>query len=94
MSDTARRSTPTEKMLQYARKVAAALGEDLPEEVEASFDACRDWLDQNAERVPPTEKQVSFAKQIAEASGEDIPDDVLASKAKLSRWLDEHAGGV
>lgn len=94
MSDTARRNTPTEKMLQYAHKVAAALGEDLPEEAEADFDACRDWLDQNAERVPPTPKQIDYARQLAEAAGEDIPDDVLASKTKLSRWLDERAGGA
>ena len=87
------RSTPTDKMLSYARKIAGELGEDLPREVETSFDACRAFIDANADSVPPTEKQLAFAERIAESSGEEIPDDVRASKRKLSAWLDERVDG-
>ena len=86
------RSTPTDKMLSYARKIAEELGEDLPQEVEKSFDACRAFIDANADSIPPTEKQLAFAERLADSSGEDIPADVLASKRKLSAWLDERAG--
>ena len=86
------RSTPTDKMLSYARKIADELGEDLPQEVEKSFDACRAFIDANADSIPPTDKQLAFAERLAESSGEEIPADVLASKRKLSAWLDERAG--
>jgi hypothetical protein len=86
------RSTPTDKMLSYARKIAEELGEDLPQEVEESFDACRAFIDANADSIPPTEKQLAFAERLADSNGEEIPADVLASKRKLSAWLDERAG--
>ncbi len=92
--NTPRRTTPTESMLGYARKVAKALGEDLPKDAETDFDTCRNWLDSNAERVPPTQKQVDYAQQLAESAGETIPDDVATSKPKLSKWIDEHVAGA
>lgn len=93
MSDNenkASRSTPTERMLNLARSIANDLQIGLPEEVEQSFDACRDFIDENLEKVPPTEKQLAYANRIAETQGAAIPDDVITSKNKLSKWLDQH----
>ncbi|WP_414039333.1 hypothetical protein ACJU26_08890 [Acidithiobacillus sp. M4-SHS-6] len=88
-----KRSTPTDKMLSYARSIADALDMDLPESVDGSFDACRDFIDQHAESVPPTDKQVKFATTLADDLGEDIPRRVLDSKILLSRWIDDHQEG-
>lgn len=83
------RSTPTDKMLSYAMKIASELGVDLPQEAEESFDACRAFIDANADSVPPTDKQVGLAERLADSNGVIIPDDVMASKRKLSAWIDE-----
>ena len=90
--DTAKkRSSPTEKMLDYASRIADALDMDLPEDVETSFDACRAFIDEYAVQVPPTDKQVDFAHSLAEGLGEDIPEDILDSKIRLSEWIDAHS---
>lgn len=68
------------------------MGAASPPGVEESFDACRAFIDANADSIPPTEKQLAFAERLADSNGEEIPADVLASKRKLSAWLDERAG--
>ncbi len=91
-SSNVQRSNPTDKMLTYARKIADELSVELPVEAETSFDACRAFIDANADSVPPTDKQLSLAQRLSESNGVDIPDDVLASKRKLSAWIDEQNG--
>lgn len=86
-----RANKPTPKMLDFARKIAAKLGEELPEDVEASFDACRAYLDANQEVARrPSEKQLNFANNIAERKGLEISAEVLADGRKLSAWIDEN----
>jgi len=80
---------PTSKMIDFARKIATRLGQELPKEVEASFDACKAYLDANQAAVKrPTEKQLGFANNIAERKGLEIPDDALADGKLLSAWID------
>lgn len=80
---------PTPKMVDFARRIATKLGQDLPEEVEASFDACKAYLDANqAAAKQPSEKQLSFANSIAERKGVEIPAEALAEGKLLSAWID------
>lgn len=80
---------PTAKMVGFARSIAAKLGEELPPEVEESFDACKAYLDANQAAVKrPSEKQLSYAKSIAERKGAKIPADALADGKLLSAWID------
>ncbi|AWP23829.1 hypothetical protein C4901_11240 [Acidiferrobacter sp. SPIII_3] len=50
-------------MLSYARKIADEFGEDPPRDVETCFNACRAFIDANADSIPPTEKRLSFAER-------------------------------
>jgi hypothetical protein len=86
------RSTPTPKMLDFAKSVAEQLGVDLPAEAETSFEACRDFLD--AHPLPPTQKQLDFANKLAEERHIEVPEEALADKRKLSAWIDEILQGA
>lgn len=88
-TNTSRANKPTQKMLDFARNIAAKLGQELPPEVEESFDACRAYLDENqAVANQPSEKQVNFAQLIAERKGIEVPADVLKDRKRLSAWID------
>lgn len=84
-----RANKPTTKMLDYAKRIATKLGQDLPEEVENNFDACRAYIDENqAVAKAPSERQLSYAKSIAERKGAEIPAEALADGKLLSAWID------
>jgi hypothetical protein len=87
MTDTTRKSTPTPKMLDFATKIAQRKGEPLPAEVSADFDACKAYLDQNA-NTAPSEKALEYAQKISEKTGVAIPPDAIVSGKALSTWID------
>jgi hypothetical protein len=87
MSENARK--PTEKMLEFAKKLATRKGEPLPPEVAADFVACKAYLDAN-QILPPSEKQLAYAGNIANRKGLTIPADVAASGKLISAWIDEN----
>lgn len=90
MQDSAVRK-PTDKMIEFARSIAARMGAALPEEALASFDACREFIDNNKAAVMgPTDKQLSFANTIAQRKGISIPADVARDGRALSKWIDEN----
>lgn len=86
----ARRSTPTDKMLVWAEKVADRTGDELPDEAREDFEVCRQWLDDHP-NIPPSEKQIAYAQRIAEESDIELPDDALTDYKVMSKWLDENA---
>lgn len=82
---------PTQKMLEYAEKIATRLGQTLEPGVAEDFDKCRAYIDQNKEAANrPTEKQLVFARRIAERTGELIPPEALANGRELSTWIDKN----
>jgi DNA topoisomerase-3 len=84
-----RSSAPTPKMLEYASNIAAKMGTSLPENVAASFEACKEFIDANKEAaMRPSEKQLKFATSIAERKGLAIPTETLANGKELSAWID------
>lgn len=90
-STAPRAGKPTQKMLEFAQKIAAKLGINLPEEAEKDFDVCRAFIDENKEAANrPSEKQLAFAHKIAERKGVEIPEEVLADSRALSKWIDEN----
>jgi len=93
MSDNQERaaSKPTEKMLEYATKIAKAIGQDLPEDVSLDFEACKAFIDANKEAANrPSEKQLKFAQSIAAKKNLTIPDTALADAREISKWIDEN----
>ena len=88
---TQRTNKPTDKMLEFAKNVAKKMGQPLPDEVMASFDACRAYLDSNKEAANrPSEKQLNFANSIAERKGLVVPPEAAANSKELSKWIDDN----
>lgn len=86
-----RSSAPTPKMLQFAERIAARLGEAVPAEVAADFEKCKAYIDEKKDAANrPTAKQLSFAKTIAERKGVEIPEAELNDGRALSKWIDEN----
>lgn len=94
MSDNQERSTskPTEKMLEYATKIAKAINlPAVPDNVLESFEDCKAFIDENKEAANrPSEKQLNFARSIATKKGLTIPDTALADAREISKWIDEN----
>lgn len=94
MSDNQERSTskPTEKMLEYATKIAKAINlPAVPDNVLESFEECKKFIDDNKEAANrPSEKQLNFARSIATKKGLTIPDTALADAREISKWIDEN----
>lgn len=86
-------SKPTEKMLEYATKIAKAINQPLPDEVVADFDACKAFIDANKEAANrPSEKQLKFAQSIADKRQLEIPAEALADAREISKWIDANKG--
>jgi len=84
-----RSNAPTPKMLEYASNIAKRIGAALPDDVSASFDACKQFIDDHKDAaLRPTEKQLKFAGSIAERKGIAIPPEVEANGQLLSKWID------
>jgi DNA topoisomerase IA len=93
MSENQERSAskPTEKMLEYATKIAKAIGQPVPDEVVADFEACKLFIDANKEAANrPSEKQLKFAESIAAKKQLTIPPEALADAREISKWIDEN----
>lgn len=93
MSDTSekRASTPTDKMLEFAKSIAKSLSIRVPDEVMTDFDACREFIDANKEKAnAPSDKQLEYAKSIAKRKNLTIPPATMADRRALSRWIDEN----
>ena len=93
MSDSSapRSNKPSDKMLEFAKNIAKKLGQAVPDEVAADWEACKKFIDDNKDAANrPTDKQVNFAKTIADRKGATIPPEILANGRELSRWIDEN----
>jgi DNA topoisomerase-3 len=94
MSDNQERSTskPTEKMMEYATKIAKAINlPAVPDNVLESFEECKKFIDDNKDAANrPSEKQLNFARSIATKKGLTIPDTALADAREISKWIDEN----
>ncbi|MCC5609595.1 hypothetical protein LC612_23165 [Nostoc sp. CHAB 5834] len=92
-TDNARATKPTDKMLDYAKKIATRLNIRVPDEVMTDFEVCKQFIDDNKDAANrPSDKQLSFANNIAETKGLTIPPEVQANGRELSKWIDENKG--
>jgi DNA topoisomerase-3 len=83
---------PSEKQLAFGRRIAQAIGEEIPEEAMKSSKEFSAWIDSVKSRAPappPSEKQLEFARKIAGESGMDIPPAALKDAKQLSSFIDE-----
>ncbi|KWT98319.1 MULTISPECIES: DNA topoisomerase [unclassified Variovorax] len=92
MTDTPKRANkPSDKMLEFAKRIADKVGKKVPDDVMADWDACKAFIDENKDAaMRPSEKQIAFAGRIAKEKGLTVPDDALKDGRELSRWIDEN----
>lgn len=80
---------PRENMLNYARSIATAQGEDIPEECLQDYKKLSKWIDARKDGpILPTRNMLAFAEDIAAKTGRTIPDDARRDAKKLSAWID------
>jgi DNA topoisomerase-3 len=92
MSDTPRSNKPSDKMLEFAKRIAVKVGNgNPPDEAMKDWDACKAYIDANKDAaMRPSEKQVNFATRIAKEKSLTIPDEALKDGRELSKWIDEN----
>lgn len=84
-------TTPTEKMVNFAKSIARNLGIDLPPEVETDATACREFLNAHSgSAMRPSPKQLEYAQNIASRKNLTIPEDAVNDGRKISAWIDEN----
>ena len=91
MSDEKRVNKPTDKMLEFAKRIATKLNVTVASEVLTDFDACKQFIDENKDSaMKPTDKQLSFAERIAKDKSLEIPDEARLNGRVLSQWIDDN----
>lgn len=91
MNDTTRANKPSDKMLEFAKRIATKVGVKVPNEVMTDWDACKQFIDDNKEAaMRPSEKQIAFANRIAQEKGVSVPEEALKDGRELSKWIDEN----
>lgn len=84
-------SGPTPKMVEFAKKIAAAMDRKLPDEIATDFEKCKAFIDENKAIMDiPTEKQLKFAESLATKTGEAVPEELKSDRRGLSAWIDSH----
>ncbi|MNR71652.1 DNA topoisomerase 3 [compost metagenome] len=91
MTDNNRANKPSDKMLEFAKRIATKVGVKVPDAVMADWDECKKFIDEHKDAaMRPSEKQLTFANRIAQEKGLTIPEDVLKDGRELSKWIDEN----
>ena len=81
--------SPTQKQLEYLKRLATQTGEDLNKYNISTFDDASRTIEMLQKKIPPTEKQIAFAKKLAAEHNFDIPPEALQSKVGMSKWLEK-----
>lgn len=81
-----KKSAPTEKMIESAKKAAERHDVKLPKGFDKDFDVCKVFLD--AYLAKPSPKALAFAQKIAKDKGIEVPADAMVSGKDLSAWID------
>jgi len=83
---------PTQKQLEYLKRLASQAGEDLSKYNISTFDDASCAIEALQKKIPPTDKQIAFAKKLAAEHNFNIPREALESKAGMSKWLERILG--
>lgn len=65
---------PTDKMIEFAEKLAKDNGVEFPESCKEDFDECSSFIDDNKKSIP-TNKQVELAENISKTLGVEMPKE-------------------
>jgi len=87
-----RQNPPTPKMLALAKKIAKSKKKSLPKEAAASFDVCKQFLEQHiqpqASGSAASPKQIAFAEKLAKKHNKPLPDAYQNDRQICSKFID------
>lgn len=83
---------PTQKQLDYLKKLAETTGTALSKDDVSSFENASGAIERLQKLIKPTEKQIAFARKIAESKGIKVPPEAFESRSAMSKWLDKKTG--
>lgn len=89
-------STPSEKQLALAERLAKEAGAAVPDSAKASAREMSLWIDAQMKKAPPrppSEKQLALANKLASEHSIDLPADVESSMKACSDFIDKMMGG-
>lgn len=90
MPENHRKNAPTQKMLDFALRIAERKGVQFPEAARENFDLCKAFLDEHGAILPPSQKALDWAHDLARKKQLPLSAEILADARKLSSWIDEH----
>lgn len=90
INDNKGKMPPTEKALEYAKKLSQQSSVPLPADASTSFTSCAAFIEKYKDQVPPSEGQKNFAVKIIEAlpEGTVVPNDVLTNIGACKKFID------
>ena len=88
----------TEKQLAFARAIAQASGQQVPDDALSDRRALSQWIDRNHARgrsegrfdAYPSSRQVAFAERIARLKRRAVPPECFRDRALMSKWIDSN----
>ena len=87
---------PSAAALEFARKLAAGAGVEIPADALSDRKALTAWIDKvkaSAPAQPPTEKALAYAEQLAAEKGVQVPDGAKENGAACSAFIKKLQGG-
>ena len=85
--------TPTDKMIEAAKRMAARKREKPPRGYTTDFETCRSYLDANSNQAPSASK-LELARNIAAKKGLALPAEAADDWKACQAFLDAHGDGT
>ena len=82
---------PSEKQIEYAKKLAESLKLELPKGYDENWKICSEFIDKYKDKDvrAPSEKQITFAKKLADDNGLKLPKDYETNLNICKKFIDE-----
>lgn len=80
---------PSEKQLEFAKKLAKDQNLELPKDIENNWKICNEFIEKAKKSTPPTEKQIAFAQKLANDQKIELPKNYDKSIEICSKFIDK-----
>lgn len=79
---------PSEKQLEFARKIASQNNLTLPQNIELDRKICSDFIEKNRPKIAPSQKQIEFAKKLSDEHKKPLPPQFDTDINICSKFID------
>jgi DNA topoisomerase-1 len=85
---------PTAKQIGLAKRLAEAIGSEIPAEAMKDSKELSNWIDEVKERadlpsLPPSEKQLKYAEALARDTDMELTDEMRSDAQKISKFIEQ-----